>query len=301
MGLLSGTASVTRFRVTARPEEPDFDEARFVEIDPVAPVRERIGIVPFEPGAPYRIGHGRWAFRVRVDRLRPDPTLVAERLKVLIAAEREATGEPTVPARTRRQLRLQAQEELLSRAAPRSRVIECVLDDHWLYVGTTANTWLGLVVGVLRQVDVVAEISTPWIDRSDPEMESDQFEVREPWQSVRGCRFLKALLSDPDVTVEPESGGARLAVRGARVSLTGAITNELTHLLERDAELLAAKVLLEDTSLRLDALNWRVSSLSISNDHHESWIDTLGERLETVESVFETLDGKYAAMAGRLG
>lgn len=300
MGLVSGSASVTRFRVTARPDDVDFEPVAFRAIEPGAQVRERVGVVPFEPGAPYRIGHTRWAFRVRVDRLRPDPTLVAERLKELVAAERDATGEPYVAARIRKKLRQQAEEELLIQATPRSKVIECVLDDHWLYVGSTANTWLGMVLAVARQVDIVADFSAPWLDRGDPPLESELVEAKEPWQSVRGCRFLKALLSDPEVMVEPESGGAKLATRDARVSLTGGVVNELTRYLERDAELLNAKLLVEDMAFRLDALNWRVTSLKIEHDQHDSWIDTLGERLEAVEAVFETLDGRYATLASKI-
>ena len=92
MGLLSGTASVTRFAVGQRPVEPDFERWAFEEIQPGAEVRERVGFVPFEPGAVYRIGHERWAFRVRCDVVRPDGGAVRERLAQLVATEKEQTG-----------------------------------------------------------------------------------------------------------------------------------------------------------------------------------------------------------------
>jgi len=53
MGLLSGAVSVTRFSVTAQPDTPDFESARFVEIIPGSSVRERIGFLPsYQPGEP---------------------------------------------------------------------------------------------------------------------------------------------------------------------------------------------------------------------------------------------------------
>jgi hypothetical protein len=52
MGLLSGTVAVTRFNVAVPVEGPDFERARFWEIEPGSEVRERIGFVPFELDAP---------------------------------------------------------------------------------------------------------------------------------------------------------------------------------------------------------------------------------------------------------
>jgi len=296
MGLLSGSMSVTRCRVTARPDEPDFGALRFVEIDAGSQVRERFGFVPFEPEAPYRIGHTRWAFRLRVDRLRPDPTAVAERLKEMVVAEREATGEAFVSARKRKLLRVQAEEELLVRATPRSKVVECVLDDTRLYIGTSANAWLGLVLGALREIGVVADFSSPWLDRGQEQMASALVEAREPWQSVWGCRFLKALVSDPEVMIEPEAGAVRLATPGASVSLTGGVMNELLRYLERDVEVLSAKLLLDDVAFRLDGLNWRLSGLRVVAEVYDSWTDTVGERIDAVAELLDRLDAKYESL-----
>ena len=91
MGLLSGTVAVTRFNVVVPPEGPDFERARFWEIEPGSEVRERMGFVPFELDAPYEVAQGRYVFRVRVDRIRPDATAVKERLRELIKTEMEAT------------------------------------------------------------------------------------------------------------------------------------------------------------------------------------------------------------------
>jgi len=300
MGLLSGSVSVTRCAVTSRPDEPDFSAARFVEIEPGSQIRERVGFVPFEPEAPYRVGHTRWAFRVRVDRVRPDPTAVAERLKVMIVAEREATGEPFVPARKRKKLRELAEEELLPRTTPRTRVIECVRDDTLLYVGTTANAWLGLVLGLLREIGVAADFDSPWVERGDEELFSELVDAREPWQSVRGCRFLRTLVGDPEVMVEPEAGAVRLATRDARVSLTGSVVTELLRYLERDVEILSAKLVLGEASFRLDGLNWRLSGVRVETERHEGWIDTLEERVAAIAEVYERLGRKYAAVAGKL-
>ena len=76
MGLLSGTVSVTRFNVAVPQEGPDFERARFWAIEPGSEVRERMGFVPFEIDAPYEVAKGRYVFRVRIDRVRADPTAV---------------------------------------------------------------------------------------------------------------------------------------------------------------------------------------------------------------------------------
>ena len=190
MGLLSGSASVTRFTVVSQREEPDFESLRFVEIEPGSSIRERIGFVPFEPEAPYRIGQHRFAFRVRIDRLKPDPTAVRERVKVMVKAELEATGNDRVSARRRRDMRHMAEEELLVRTTPRSKVIECCIDGSQLYVGSTANAYLGLVLGLLQAVEVACEFRTPWLDHGDADLESDVVEPSGPGEAVTGCRFL---------------------------------------------------------------------------------------------------------------
>jgi hypothetical protein len=297
MGLLAGPLSVTRCTVTARPNEPDFEGLRFVEVQPGSQILERIGFVPFEPGAPYRLGHSQWAFRVRVDRVRPDPAAVAERLKSLLAAEREATGDPFVPAHQRKKLRRLAEEELLQRTAPRTKIVEGFLDDTRLYLGTTANAWLGIVLAALREIGVVADFSSPWLDRAEPDLESEVVDTTQPWQAVRGCRFLRALTADPEVMVEPERGAVRLATRDARVGLTGGVLNDVLHYLEQDAEILAAKLVLGDSSFRLDGLNWRLSGIRVETERHDSWADTLSERVAAVAGIYERLDDKYGAVS----
>jgi hypothetical protein len=95
MGLLSGSASVARFQVFDRPREPDFDALAFEPIPPASERRESAGFVPMEPEAPYRIGDDLFAFRLRFDRIRPDPTAVAERADALARAELGGSGRAT--------------------------------------------------------------------------------------------------------------------------------------------------------------------------------------------------------------
>lgn len=227
MGLLSSTVSITRFNVAVPPEGPDFERAQFWAIEPGSEVRERIGLIPFEIEAPYEAAQGRWAFRVRIDRIRPDATGANERLKELVKAEIEATGKPFVGSKTRKKLKELAEAELCSRQAPRTKIIECCIDGPILYVASTAKTWLGTVLTLLRQAGVEADFKAPWLDEA-PEADeaSDVVIPKEPGQSVLGCRFLRALLEEPEVMVEPETGSVRLATREAKVSLTGAVLNE---------------------------------------------------------------------------
>ena len=119
MGLLTGSISISRFNVLAKPAELDFEPAAFREIMPGSQVRESVGFVPFEPEAPYEVGAQRWAFRVRIDRLKADPTGVRERLKQLVKTEMEQSGLPFVGSKKRKELRHLAEEELLVRAGAR--------------------------------------------------------------------------------------------------------------------------------------------------------------------------------------
>lgn len=301
MGLLSGSISVTRFNVVVPPEGPDFERIQFWAIDPNSEVRERIGVVPFELDAPYEVGQGRYAFRVRIDRIRADATAVKERLRELVKAEMESTGRPFVGAKTRKKLRDLAEAELCAGQTPRTRILECCIDNTILYVASTAKSHLGTVLTLLRQAGVEADFKAPWLDEA-PEMDeaSDIVIPKEPGESVLGCRFVKALLEEPEVMVEPETGSVRLATREAKVSLTGAVLNELFRYLEEGAEILSAKIHVGTHQMRFDALSYRINGLKLEPVRNEHWTVDLDQRLEQIAAVFDVLDGKYAALKEKL-
>lgn len=301
MGLLSGTVAVTRFNVVVPEEGPDFERARFWEIEPGSEVRERMGFVPFELDAPYEVANRRYAFRVRIDQVRPDATAVKERMKELVKAEMEATGKPFVGSKTRKKLRDLAEAESAMRQAPRTRIVECCIDGSILYVASTAKTFLGTVLTLLRQAGVEGNFKAPWLDEA-PEVEemSDIVVPKEPGQSVLGCRFVRALLDESDVMVEPETGSVRLATREARVTLAGAVLNELFRYLEEGAEILSAKIHVGAVMMRFDALSYRVNGLKLEPVKSEHWTIDLDQRLEQIAAIFETLDGKYAALKDKM-
>lgn len=301
MGLLSGTVAVTRFNVAVPAEGPDFERVRFWEIEPGSEVRERMGFVPFELDAPYEVAKGRYAFRVRIDQIRPDATAVKERMRELVKAEMEATGKPFVGSKTRKKLRDLAEAESAMRQAPRTRIVECCIDGSILYVASTAKTFLGTVLALLRQAGVEGDFKAPWLDEA-PEAEemSDIVVPKEPGQSVLGCRFVRALLEESDVMVEPETGSVRLATREARVTLAGAVLNELFRYLEEGAEILSAKIHVGTVMMRFDALSYRVNGLKLEPVKNEHWTIDLDQRLEQIAAIFETLDGKYAALKDKM-
>ena len=300
MALLSGAASVTRFTVLACPEEPEFEEYAFREIPPGGEVRDRAGFVPFEPGAAYRIGHKRFAFRVRIDALRPDPTAVKERFKELLKAEKERTGAAAIGARKRKQLRELAVAEALARATPRARLVECLLDEGVLYVGSTASTSLSTVMALAQAVGIELLWKTPWVDRGEEDVESELFVPRGPGQAVLGCRFLKALIGDDEVVIEPEKGQAALVTPEARVVLAGAIAHDLGRFLKRECELLSARLLWNEMAFRFDAPAFRVLALHLESERFETWQENLDARMERIVSLYELLDAKYVALAAAL-
>jgi len=302
MGLLSGSASVSRYRVVSRPPELDFETVRFTEIAPGSEVRERAGFVAMEPEAEYQIGHSRFAFRVRVDTLKPDPTAVRERLKELIKTELETTGAPYVGPKKRKTLRQLAEEELILRATPRSKIVEGCIDGEMLYVGSTAKAFVGRVLLMLRQLGVVVEPGAPWSQGEVPEVESELLEPREEeGQSILGCRFLRGLLEDRELFVEPESGSVRLQTREAKVALSGTVLPDLLRYAEREAEILSAKLTSGEVAFRFAALNYRISGLKVETARHEHWSELLDERLEKITAVWDLLDRKFEEMRGDLG
>lgn len=295
MPILSGSASLARFNVPLQPTDLDFDQHAYREILPGSQIRESIGFVPFEPGAEYRVGHDRHAFRIRIDKLSPDPTILRERLRSLIATELAETGFEAVGARKRKELRHLAEEELLADARPVSKIIEAVIDGKVLHVGTTANSILGKITLLLRKVGVIADFKTPWIDLGDEDLESDVMEVHDPGQSLHGSRFLKALLGNRELPFEPVNGYAKLQTDRARVILSGEILRDLHQYVDDGCELLSAKLIAGEASFRLDALPFRIGSLKLRKPAMGHWTERLDERLEQINEVWQLLDRQYQA------
>ncbi|MEM6794988.1 MAG: hypothetical protein AAF725_13495 [Acidobacteriota bacterium] len=301
MGIISGSVAVTRFTVHPPPEEIDFEPVAFRGIAPGSEVRESVGVVPIEPEAPFEAGERRWFFRLRIDRVTPDPTAVQERVKEMVKAELDQ-GAPFVGPKKRKKMKEMAEEELIFEARPRTKIIEACLDGSVLYVGSTAKAYLGRVTEVLRRVGLVAEFKTPWIDRGDPDIESAIYETYEPGEAVVGARFLRALIGDRDLMVDPSSGFAKLQTEDARVTLSGAVLSDVMRYVERGAEVLSVKLLSGDpqATFRLDGPSFRVSSLRVETDRHEHWTQLLEDRLHKIGAVFELLEGKYDELAPRL-
>jgi len=295
MGLIAGAAACARFNVVSLPETLDFELVPFRPILPGSSLREREGFVPFEPGEPYEIGARKWAFRMRVDKVSLDATVVRERMMELIKAETESVGPPS--PKVRQQLKLQVEMELMEHPMPRSKIVECVIDDNLLYVGTTGKTHLGTVLELLKRIGVEAEFKTPWLDAGQEEEPSEHVELKEPGQSLWGCRFLKKLLNDPDVFVEPENGSVKLvAPDGVKVSLAGPVLNELDRYLEDGSEMLSARLMIEDFNFSFDALSYRINGLKLDTIRNKHWTETLDIRMEKLRDLFDWLDAKYRAL-----
>ena len=299
MGLLSGSASVARFQVLERPAEPEFDDLAFEPIPPGSERRESAGFVPVEPDAPYRSAHDLWAFRLRFDRIRPDPTAVAERLAALARAELGGSGLATLAATRRRELKALAAEEIARATPPRTAFVEGALDGATLYLGTTARGRVGHCVLLLRQLGIHLRPATPWAGTDTGALDPPWLRLAEPGASVLGCRFLAALIAEGEVMAEPVDGGARLVTPELRVALAGAVHVELFRLLEAGAELVSARLLTEHGAFRFEAPTFRLAALRLDVATGGGWIERLDARLEKIRALFELLDGKYAALAER--
>ncbi len=290
MGLLSGAVSISRFNVTRRPPEPDFDAARFEEIEPSSELESR-GVIPFAPGADYRVGDNRWAFRVRIDRLRPDATRLRERFRELIQDEIDA-GAETIAPKLRRELRQTAKEEVLATAAVSTRILECCLDDDVLYVVATAKAPLVVVAGELERIGIEIAAKAPWVRRGE-EVESGVDLVALPAQSAVGFEMMRELLGDTVLDIEPDRGRVKLQSRDTQITLAGMVIHDLLHFLEQEADILAARMVTEDATFDFDVVNFRVTNLRIATEPTEDWKEQLNGRLERIAEIFEILDMKY--------
>ena len=292
MGLINGAVACTRFNVVSLPDDPDFELVPYRAIAPGSNLRQKEGFIPFEPEESYEIGAKRWAFRVRIDKVQLDATVVNERLKELVKVETEQVGPPSPKAR--RRLKILAEEELMAHPMPRSKIIECVLEETVLYVGTVSKSHLGLVLELLKRIGVEVEFKTPWLDAGQEEEPSEWVELKEPGQSIWGCRFLKALLEDPDTMVEPEKGSVKLVANdGAKVSLSGPVLMQLDGYIDKSAQLMSAKILSEGFNFTFDGLSYRISGMALENYKSKHWTEQLDLRMEKIKQLWEWLDDKY--------
>ncbi|MDJ0837588.1 MAG: hypothetical protein QNK37_13825 [Acidobacteriota bacterium] len=297
MGFLSGNIACTRFNIVSRREDIDFESAAFRLIQPGSNITESVGFVSFEIDEPYEAGHGRYAFRVRIDKISVDSTMVKERWRELIKADLDA-GRKVGP-KAKKKLKELAEQEILSQSAPRSKVIEAVIDGDILYLGSTSKGLIGTVLSLLQGVGVEVEYKTPWLDAGLEEEPSELIDLKEPGQSLYGCRFLKGLLEDEEIFVEPEKGSVKLiAANHAKVTLAGEVLGELDRYIEEGAELLAAKLILVEIPLTFDGMAYRLNALKLDNVKADHWTEVLDERLELLKGVWEKLDEKYTAIMG---
>ncbi len=291
MSLLSGSVSLSRFFVLRRPDEPDFEQARFESIDRASEERLSCGFSPFRLGADYRVDDERWVFRIRIDRLRPDATRIRERVRELVREEIEEGAEAVGPTR-RRELRKQATEEIVAGTSPNTAMIECCLDDDVLYVGSTAASRLRLVAEQLRRIGVEIAPKVPWSRRGD-EFESSFAVAPEASASRVGFQMMEELVGDTALNIAPEDGRVKLRTRDTDILLRGVVIHDILHFLEQGAEIVAAKMEAEDAKFDFDVESFRISNLSIEIAPSDDWKETLNRRFERISEVFEMLDMKY--------
>ena len=292
MGLVSGSAACTRFNVISLPDNPEFELIPFRPIMPGSSIREKEGFIPYEPGESFEIGARCWAFRIRTDKVVLDGTAIAERVLELVKAETESVGPPS--PKLRQQLRLQAEEEMMQHPMPRSHIIECLMEETVLYVGSTAKGQLGMVLEMLKRIGVEVEFKTPWLDSGQEEELSELVEIKEPGQSILGAEFLKKLLNDPDTFVEADKGSVKMVTGdGAKVGLAGPVLNEVDRLIDQGALVLSAKLMVEGFAFSFDAFSFRFSGLKLDNLKSRHWIERLETRMEKIKALWDWLDNKY--------
>ena len=301
MSLLQGPLSVTRFRVVSMPEGiPDFDDLAFVPIGPGSEILETSGFLPLLPDAEYDQGTQKIAFKVRTDQRKADPKAVRELAEEWIHQEVQMSH-GVVPSRKKiAELKRRAKETATATAPPRiAHLVEGAIVDDMLYLDTTSNAALSKCIDLLRKLKVIVEPWSPWIDHGEELLESELVRCKDPGTSVRGCRFLRALLErDREIFHEPESGAVRYAMDGRRHSITGEVGKDLVDVLgdHRPVEFLSAKLLHGEEKFTFLAESFRLSGVRMPMGKHGHWTEQLTERLEQVEELFALLDRKYVEL-----
>lgn len=302
MSLLQGSLSVSRFHLGLL--VLDCEAAAFVPI-PAGDeenVPKSFGFVPMKPGEPYAIGTRRWAGKVRVDEVTPDPVVVRDRYEELLQEELSQAhlAGAGVGKRRRKELKELAIAESIAGVKPSRRYIEWLLDGNTLYIASTSLPDVSLAVMLFRRIggENILPV-TPW--ETLPSMGSTVVELAQPFQSVWGARFLRHLADSgaervKDVSYVVEGGRVALQAADSRISITGDIWPGFTHHLEQGAEPVVAKLFAGDAVLTLDGLSWWIRGLSLPDVEAEHWTEALDARQERIEAAFDHLGEAFTAL-----
>lgn len=293
MSLLTGNVNIARFHVASTPSESAFEAGAFEEI-PAGAEADRPkswGFVPMKRGAPYQVGARRYCGRLRIDEVKPDPVVVKDRYDELVEAEFEG-GATALSTKRRKELKEIALQEAMVGVTPTRRYIGWVIDGGVLYIASTNRSEISLVISHFRKIGTDATISkTPWGDRQLPDMESTIVDLKEPGQSVWGCRFLRHLVGhSPELAFEAEKGRVALVTADTKATVTGEILADLNRYLEVGAEILSAKLAAGEHAFTLDGLSWWLKGLAMPAVSAEHWTDLLDARLEVIQGVFDLLE-----------
>lgn len=291
MSLLNGSASCTRLSVVGPMDEPQFDEQAFQTLRPGSAIKERAGFLPMETGDEYKMGEGQYAFRLRIDRIRPNSIMVKERWFQLLKVEEEEVGPPS--PKVKRDLRKLAEEEISSTTSPTTQIIQCYMENGTIYAGTTTNSHLDALASLLKKIGVSVAYKTPWDDWGQ-EADPHHIKPRNPGESVLGCQFLRKLIGQNDVYVEPVKGKVRVVTtEGTRASLSGTVLGELNRYLDEGSEMLLAKLIINEIPLTFHALGFQIGGMKVDSCTGDHWIEVLAERMDSIRAMWDLLDAKY--------
>jgi hypothetical protein len=167
------------------------------------------------------------------------------------------------------------------------------MENGVLYVGTITKPQTDVILGLMKNIGITLEYKTPWMELGQ-ELESPLVDTSTPGESVLGCHFLKKLLEDPDILVEPHKGSAKLVTpEGTKVSLSGSVLGELNRFLDEGAELISAKLIVNEITINFTGLSYQISGMKVEKCSGDHWTEILDERLDPVRDMWNLLDEKY--------
>lgn len=287
MPLLQGPMSFTLLKIRHR--ESEFKPVKFEDTgrqvsNGFLPYNQEDGVINI-PGGIF--------LKYRCDKKVINAAALKEAYKSALQAESAAGA--VMSKRFMARVKQACVEDALEKASIRTTIVECFITKNNVWVGTASDGVINDIMFALRDSGLDTEIRTPWT--GDEEFfRHPGLKLTRSNQSMYGPYFAtKILVNSPDAFVEGDKGSVRLITdSGVKVSLEGALTNDLDRYLSKDALILKLKLCFFTAKpFMFDAVSFRISGLQIKPVPSPGWQQTLIDRVSVAYPVMQSLYELY--------
>lgn len=269
--------SVTRYVITAMPESPEWDRARFVPIREASEFRESTGFTPLEGSEIAPIDAELMV--VMWERETRSPCKVAIKRHF---EEQMKIAERLGPVGTQDQARMKKAAELdvLKTTSPKTKLIPVVLCRGYAYLLTTGKKAVSGILADLQKAGIECARLHPVIDGFDGEVDADSWVADD---------FLQAMEARGELTFHSKICTSKV---GEKATFEGDHISTVNAALDQGHRITKAKLVHLETSYMFDSVAWTFSSLPIEQSFEDAkhWHDTLGFQVEAIEHFFACFD-----------